>query len=612
MNGFLFPVKRIVKSQPALATLTVILFAIALSIRLFRTDIFPAAFSHDELNYLINSLSIAWSGWGKTGDWSPLSLTPVEPTLAELPAVFIAPFFYLPFSWSVAARVPFLLMGLTIPVWVALISYRITKSSTAAYMSWVLALFNPWLWQMSRLTFDSVFSLWFYLLGIAIYLSSSGKKRWWSLVPFTLGFYCYQGLKLLLPPIAVSLVWYDLWSQRLISFNNLFKLRWWKQQLSNLVFVLSVLILFSFYFFFQYSAQQNSQSKLSGQLLTPNSDIVVEAVQNDRRLALSTPTNKLFINKYVQWGKEVLNRYLTVFGTHELFYEVSASSSSFVVWNHGMFYLISGLLALLGCHYLLQQKKYPALVLLVSLLMISGLPSAVNERVWLFFRSAFVVPVVIILAGKGATFIWEKSRFLFMVLLIGYALAVINFGFLYFVRYPVYAAEDIFFSPRLLSDYVRRLPAQTKVLIFDDEPEFTFSSYVFYNHLFTAKNTNELQQRFDNKNYSWGNVQVRDCIPSDIDIEQSVVFIVDTTVPVCNSSDGKPAVISPEIEQKIAGRTVYIKSIKDSGTDFTIFGDSLCSDQELSTYIYPHQVSQFEFDKLSDSDFCQVWLTQAM
>ncbi len=471
-----------IKDNLKITIISLVIFSLALATRLIYLEQIPVVFSQDQLNYLINSLSISLTGKGKSGEWSPESLTPVEPTFSELPAVLLTPVFALPFSWTVNARLPFVIISLTIPIFIALIVHSITKSKGAAYFSWILALFNPWFWQNARMTFDIPISLWFYLLGITLFLRTKKFYKLYSFIPFVIGFYCYQGFKLTLPFIVITLVIYDI-----LQHKN-FKIRqplWWKKQLPNLLLIVATAVLTSFYLFFQLFTQQDSQNKLSGQLLTPNSAIVAQAVNNDRRLALATPLNSIFINKYLQTAKEIAGRYMLVFGWRELFFEISAASSSFAVWNHGMFYLIDAVLIFIGLHQLIRQKKYLTLYLIGSMLLIGALPSTLNQSIWLFFRSALIFPFLLILAGLGTWQLWQKTKKGFTVMAFVYSLSIIYFAFLYFVRYPVYGSENIFFSPRLLGEYLQRVDKNQQIFIFEKERDFTFTNYIFYNQLFT-------------------------------------------------------------------------------------------------------------------------------
>lgn len=137
-------------SKQLLILISVVLFGLAVVSRTAFLTLIPTSFSHDEMGYLINAQSLAVSGVGRYGDWQPLSLKPVEASLAELPTILLAGFFKLPFDVMIDGRLLSVLMSLTLPFLIASISYSLFKSKPAAFFAWVLALFNPWIWQNGR------------------------------------------------------------------------------------------------------------------------------------------------------------------------------------------------------------------------------------------------------------------------------------------------------------------------------------------------------------------------------------------------------------------------------------------------------------------------------
>jgi|GEM_PF-1644863 len=567
----------------------------------------PTVFSHDEMGYIINAQSVALTGLGRYGDWSPTSLTPVEPTLAELPTLLIAPFLYLPFSKEINVRLPFVIMSLTLPLIIGWLATTITKSKKIGWFSAGLALVNPWIWQNGRMAFDIPISLWFYSLGTVIYLSQRGAKKLLALPIFFLGFYCYQGYKPLLPLVAIALGLFDLWQTGLINSKNLNPLR--TKFLPNLGLIIFGIGLFSFYFFFQFSRQLNSQDKLSAQLLTPNSQIVTNAVNIDRRLALTTPFNAIFLNKYSQFTKEATGKFLQVLGWRELFFEISASSSSFSVWNHGMFYILDIILILIGGYALVKNRQSAILSFILIMMAIGTVPSVINQNAWLFFRSSFMFPFLIILAGAGLNEIFSTHKLIFKLVVFGYLIQVINFGFIYFVRYPVFGSENIYFSPRLVAEYLNRTAPNQKVVIFETEPEFAFRSYIFYNNLFSHLNAQEIQRKFKTQNYNFGQIEFLNCLPSDFSPQPKTTYIFSTEIGYCPNQMNLKLDLASQF--KPGDLPIYIKSIKDSGTNYKIYSDTVCQDQSnLATFINPNSLRDFNFNQLSNQEFCQTWLAK--
>ena len=590
------------------------LFLAAVGTRCVFLNLIPTAFSHDELAYLINAVSVAVSGVGRYGDWSPLSLKPVEASLAELPTLFLAGFFKLPFGPMIDGRLLPVLMSLTLPFLVASISWSLFKSRRAAEFSWALALFNPWIWQNGRLTFDIPISLWCYVLGVAIFLRFQSWKKLLALMPFWLGFYSYQGFKLILPFICLNLSLFT-WLEQKPEWGIWKKLRNWKKLGPGLITSLFGIGLLSYYLIFQFNAQTASQTRIANQIITPQSQVVSEAVNTDRRLALLTPINNLFINKYAQTVKEIVGRYLLVFNGRELFYEISASNSPFAVWNHGPFYLIDALLIAVGIIALIQRRQISGLLLLGGLGLTGVIPAVLNQSIWLYFRPSFLFPLLLITAGWGLEWFWQKQKKLFFLIFLGYIFSVVNFGFLYFVRYPIYASEGIYFGPRLLAEYLHRLPSDQKVVIFEKEPEFVFTNLVFYYQLLNSSTAEKIHQAYKTQTYEWNNLRFLPCVPNDFQPASDTTYVFDSDAPDCTAKTENDKKIATGklllANEKIGSRPIFIRSVKDNGVNYDIYHQTLCSHPEkMSHFIHPQELKQFDFSKLTSDQFCQTWLTQ--
>lgn len=570
----------------------------------------PTSLAHDEMGYVINAQSLLITGKGKSGEWSPFYLTPVESYLGELPAVFMAPFLSLPFSSLVNVRLIFVLMSLTLPIVVGLLCWELTSSKLAAYFTGIVALFNPWIWQNGRLAFDGFFSLYLYVLGIYLFIRNKDYHKLWALVPFVLGFYCYQGFKLILPFVAVVLAGYNLFVKQKFEPSK-------KKITVSSLLLIAIAVLMGFYFIFQFSRQEASLSRIEHQLLSPNHPRITSEVDTSRRLSLASPVNKIFLNKYTQLGKEVISRYMLVFGWRELFMEISASNTPYAVWNHGIFYIMDSVFIGFGIWYFLKRNQFLPLIFLVGLIFIAAIPATINDSLWFFFRASLIVPLFCILAGLGWYWLWQRSRLIFYTATAVYVVSIIHFSFIYFIRYPVFASENIYFSPRLLGEYLHRLPSSTPVVVFDHEPEFAFTSYIFYNNLFTKENATEIQNAYKTKLYSFGSVQFIDCIPADFQPSTSQVSIIDTRVPVCKSKEGEPPPRAGFLENDLFAITpsqpVFIKSIKDSGNDYSIYADPICEEPDkLNTFINPRSLAEFRFQTMTDFDFCKTWITKPL
>ncbi len=578
---------------------------LALLTRLILLDRVPIAFSHDEMGYVINAQSIFLTGKGKAGNWQMSSLSPVETYLAELPAVFIAPFLSLPFNSTVNIRLLFVLLSLSLPFLLAEICFSLTKSKNTARFALIIGLFNPWLWQNGRLTFDAIFSLWFYLLGITLFLTNKNHLKLFSLIAFFLGFYCYQGFKLLLPFIGLLLFIFNFFTKKIKNKNSR------KVWFCNLIFFVGLLSIFAFYIFGQLPKQAASLQRIDNQFFLPDNTQIKSVVDHDRRLAISSPITSVFVNKYFQFAKEIFGKLMLVFGWRELFFEISASNTSFSVYDHGIFYLIDGLLIGIGLFVLVRDKKYKTLLFLISMLAVGTIPVLVTDNVWLFFRAAFIIPFLIIFSGIGLNQIFTKSKKLFFVFSVVYFIFVSNFTFNYFFRYPLYSAEGIFISPRILASYLRRVADTQKVIVFENEPEFLFTSYIFYNDLFTKPNANIIQQNYNNKNYVMDNVVIQKCIPENLNMDEKNIYIFDVDADYCQTDLKENSSLDLDLELFKEKLALYIKQIKDSGDNYVIYQDKLCLNQkDIKQYVYPNKFKHLAIDSLDNDAFCTTWLTK--
>lgn len=583
--------------------LVFLIFLLAIATRLILLDSIPVVFSHDEMGYVTNALSVSLSGVGRTGEWQPLSFKPVEPHLSELPTLFITPFFYLPFSSIINARLASVLMSLTLPFFISGICFILTKSKKTAYLSLIIALFNPWIWQNGRFAFDVFFSLWFYVLGIFIFLRNKNSWKLLSLILFFLGFYCYQGFKLLLPFIGFLLFVFSLIKKNKLVIQQ-------KEFKYSIVFFIGVLSIFLFYLLYQFPAQQGSVARIENQILLPSSEQISNVVNNDRRLSISNNFSNLFINKYVQLGKEILGRLMFVFGLRELFFEINASSTSFSVWNHGIFYLIDALLLLIGIFILFQKKKYKIIIFLGSLLLIASIPVLITNSLWLFFRSSFIIPFLIIVMSIGWHEILKRNQKIFVFSAVLYFIFVANFAFNYFFRYPLFAAEGIFFSPRILASYLQRISTDKPIVVFENEPEFLFTSYIFYNNLLNKKFISNIQQSYKEEKYTINNVTIQKCIPENLVMDEQTTYIFDVDVDYCqtNNINGSTSLDFQSFPQL---SSLQIKQIKDSGDNYIIYHDQICSSVNgLQSFLHPQSFVDLNINLLDDQTFCRTWITK--
>lgn len=574
--------------------------------RFYKITEIPTAFVHDELIYVMQAKALAFTGKDMTGRWSPQSLTPFNGSFAELPASIM--------SWGVNVssnqilngRITHLLFGIALPLILSWFIYGIWQNKHISILTFVVAVVNPWLWQFSRMTFDSLFSLFFYLLAGAIILN---VKKWWQMLAIPLlfvGFYQYQGMKLLL------VVWFAL----ILSYS-LLKSNWLAgKQLSfafprhrlfpSLIIFGFTVLLFSYYFFFALPNQNANVRK--SQIVFFEREFTTTTVNTDRRLSLQNPLLPLVINKYSVMANRVIKNGFDVLSPGFMFFAADEAANRFAVTKHGYFYLIDFVLVLVGiCLLLSDTKNIRKNIYYLFIVICSTIPAIVSTSQSFTFRaSLFYLLLLPIIAYSLEKIIQTKSKPLISIVVFLYVLSVAHFGYQYFYQYPVYAADGQFFSERVIANYLKRVDPNTQVIIYSPE-ESMFDSYLFYNNLYTKENASSIAETMNSGAYTVGNVQVTNrCVDlQTFDPKKITITLGDPDL--CEGSDDH------SVQQASTSAQLHplrVPAIDDDRFLYLIYNDTVCSNQAVPPFLPVHNHNSFAVERLSLQDLCGEWFSR--
>lgn len=587
--------------KPWLIILLALITAAALFTRFWRLSEVPTSLAHDEMIYAINAQSLALSGTDLTGTWDPWSLTPMHPLFAELPTIFMAPYALLPIDSVIAAKLPFILMSLLLPIVLAGIAYELFRDKATSFFTACIAIFNPWIWQFGRMGFDSYWSLFFYSLGSYLLLRLPRWQKLWSILPFFIGFYQYQGHKLAFLPWVGIFVAHVVSQQVKKSKSSRWKYQIaWKKVVAPLTVLAVSVVIFFFYVLVQLP-RQSSATRI-GTILLPDSPEIVQSVNDKRHLSLNTKLTGLGINKYTVWGEKLLDRYAETYSPTHLF--LRSQYSGFNVWSHGVFYVLDVGLIILGMLAVWKQGREFLLGLFAIGLFTTVLSAIIGNGNSFVFRPSLSLPFLLLLAGVGVRYLWHIfPRWLFAVFAGVYVLSICNFAFTYFVRYPVYAAESNYFADKILAEYVRRTDSATEIMIYTREPHFTYTALLFYNDWLKDSNVAEIQQSYKEETFVVRNVRITmDCVPAAFDPNVSRVRVIRADAEGCQTES------ADSTDANIPVSSISIGAVKDSGLVYRIFNDSVCKGYQLPGYIYVSSLQSFSVQDLSQENFCRTWL----
>lgn len=430
-------------------------------LRFLKLGEIPNGTTPDEATYIYNAYSIWLTKHSITGAYLPFSFN-IFNSFSPIPIYIIASFVGLIDLTLFAARLPFAILGTVDILLIFLIAHKLFRNYTIALFAAFILAISPWHIQVSKIAYDGAFSLFFYLLGIYIFLK---MKDWgnilWSLPVFFLGFYSYHGTKLFLLCFIPLL---------LFTYRDELSKR--KKEMITFLFGM-VFIGLSFLYV------EKVQGVTRQNILLSNNMKEVGKVVDFERYANTAPTvlKNLLSNKMLVSSRIARENYLHAFSPEYLFLqgETGYNGKIYGTMSRGVMYIIELPLVLLGILYLLRMKKQVRNFLLLSLLL-APLPSAFTIDQSYGMRSIMMLPFLSIIAGCGIyeffsqikrmkKILYYASAAIFIFL---YVFLVTEYLYQFYFRYSIYASEAWFHSTKDVAAYIEEQKGNyAEILIVD-------------------------------------------------------------------------------------------------------------------------------------------------
>lgn len=595
-----------------------IIFAVLIAFlvwsRFWLLDIIPATLSHDEMVYAIQAKSFAVQGVTFDQQLTFWSLKPSHPMYAELPAQVMALGFLLSDNPLFATHLTSALMSITLPFIMAGLVFSIWRRPDVAKATWIVFVFNPLFWQMGRLSYDAFYGLWFYALGGLLFLQLRSRLAWISLPFFFIGFFQYQGFKLVLVPWLVFLFLLILSTQ--VKKFSIIDLRHFVSRLKPQLIMIGLAVGLMAFYGLVMLPQQAASSRLTDLIFT-DTQYQEQIVNTERRLSLNNPFSAIASNKITATGLFLLQRLIGVFNPTTLLVLVEPNVSGFSVWTHGLFYWLEIGLFFVGMAGLIfvKRTRIGGILLLLGMMTLC-LPALINSGgEWYLLRSLFSYLLLTIAAAWGLTFIWQHHS-LRLILMLVYLLSILNFSYHLFYRFPVISLDWSNFDERILARYLalhhEHYP-DIPVTVFTSEPEYDFWSYVVYNNLLstdTADGLADTMRQYPPYNkeaeYTVENIRFSGfCAPVD-PIPNEVLIIRNNHENPPNCGEEVTEALKQEIGA-VKPRILSISAVLDSGQRMKIFGDLLCGDR-ATTFIHVQSISELGIEQQDKETFCPLWI----
>jgi hypothetical protein len=541
--------------------LTVGLLLVA--VRFFWLNEFPPGISHDEHEVVLSARSFWQKGVDISGVGFPkLFFATKGAGLAGFPSVFLSPIYgILKLSLS-GVRLPYVFLNLVTIFTVSYLAYVLTKRKSVFGISLLVGLTSPWLFFYSRRVDESPVALVFTILGIVVFLKTrSDRKTFYSIPPFIISFFSYQGAKVVVPILVVLLV--------LVS--NL------KPKVKAL-FLALFLALPVVFFLYSYLSPDSTFHRRQSEMIFSKLNEYSLIVDEQRRDSIVFPFSNLYYNKYTYVLAQMFKNYIGFISPSFLFFK---GDGVFSFGEHGLMLPVDIIFVLIGIAALVKLKdggRVRAWQLVILLFATATVGSAIEAGdAQYIFRGFLLIPAFVILVSLGISFVRERVSFkdlydILIVLL--YFFFFLVFLFFFFFRYSITESENQFLSERILASYLHRaqqIAGLGKIVVVVPSPDAVRSEYDFFT----------------------GGLGTVDASTDCRLIESSATFIISSKM-ACPAEQGlKP---------------VVIQNPEDTGAIFKIYNDKLCLGAELTSYRRYHLVSDYAVEQMDNATFCNRWI----
>lgn len=581
--------------------------------RFYQLKSVPGSLTHDEVVYAIQAKSYVLQGTNLTQDHRPWSIKPIHPLYAEWPATIMSLGFLISNNSQIASHFSSALMGVLLPFVFGWLAWGLWQKKELAIISTIITASSPLLWQFSRLSYDTFYSAFFYVLGGALLVNLKNRQKLWSLLSLTIGFFQYQGLKLLLVPWVLMIFLLEMFGEKFKpNLKNIWDKGWAKFK-TEAGWVLILTTALTLIFGTVLLPRVETNGRLSRNIFTDTAQFA-KSVNTERRLSLTTPLAKFASNKITVTQKFVIDRLFGSFNPWLLFMNGEPNTTGFAVWTHGIFYLLDGILILLGLSYLFSQEKTrSAGVILLGSVVVFSAPNLINTMSeWHMMRTFLAYVTLLFIISWGAYLVWQQKIWRWALVLL-YGVSVLNFSYHYFFRYPITNLDAGTFDERLVAKYVSLAEEKTdkNIVVYTQTADMTFFNYLLYEQKMASENLGELKMTVEKnigqkiRSYQLGRITFTDgCV--DIDADQITLWEINHTF--CQN-DEEPDQELMTRQEKFRLDRLTIPAVLDSGEAYRIQNDAVCSQYELNSFAHLQNLHQLDLAKMNDQEFCQTWIT---
>lgn len=372
----------------------IIIFLLALFLRVWKLDVYPEALDEDEMALGYYGYSLSSFGTDEYGNRFPMYFKSVGDYKYGLYSYTVAPVIKIFGLNTFTTRLPSAVFGSLSVLAIYFLALNIfNKKSFALASSFVLAV-NPTHIHFSRVAYSNIMGAFFTVVSIAFFIKfiklKSVKNFLLTLIPFILAIFSYQAYRILIPVI--------------LTFIAIFL---YKQLSKKVLILLGIVFTVVIISFIPLESRARSQSILT----IVDKPALFENATEDNSAGTDLLLTRMFHNKISLFSLDFTNRYLSYFDPRFLFLETSEFSERHSIPKVGLILLIELPVLLVSIYALSRFSKNKLMIVTFIMLFSAPLASATVVGARSVTRSVFLIYALSLIIGFGLDFLLEQKKF---------------------------------------------------------------------------------------------------------------------------------------------------------------------------------------------------------
>lgn len=457
----------------------IVLFILAVFLRLYRLDTVPPSPSLDEVSIGYNAYSIGKTGMDEYKTPFPLQLRAYDdfrPALYLYPVVATVSTFGLS---AFAVRLPSVIFSLVTLFFIyqtaLLLGKKYFKSDVISIWALAVSTVSPWHIYISRLGHEVNLGLALFTAGTyaIMYWLVTQKKNglYWSAIMMALSLYGYQSEKIVLPIFAATIA-----------------ILFWRKFLTSKLVTIKALVLFVLLAGYAVMLTLSPQglSRLHGTSAIGEDAPQMQQARDKHARAVTSGdrVGALLTSKYVTAAAIVVNNYASHFSPRWLF--MGGRRESHKVPDMGLLSWWSGVLFIIGVWYGYQLLPKKLFFLLLSWVLTGPIPASITTQAPHAMRAITMFPAIMVMVGIGVGLLEKNKRWKIITTGI-LAVFILHQGVIffqkYFVTFPLEQSDSFQYALGGALAYVEQEKNKyTRVVITNEGAGYqSYMFYLFYN-----------------------------------------------------------------------------------------------------------------------------------